>query len=41
MNYKIGDKVKVKSISNIGKLIDDKGYVGNLPFGHTMIIYLK
>ena len=36
MNYKIGDKVKVKSISDIGKLIDDKGYVGNLPFGHTM-----
>lgn len=39
MKYNVGDKVRIKSISDIGKLIDDKGYVGNLPFGHTMNLF--
>ena len=36
LKYKVGDKVKIKSISDIGKIISNNGYVGNLPFGHTM-----
>ena len=36
LKYNVGDKVKIKSSSDIGKLIDDKGYVGNIPIGYIV-----
>ena len=39
MKYKVGDTVCIKSMFDIGTIIDSKGKVGNLPFKVTMNSY--
>ena len=39
MKYKVGDTVCIKSMFDIGTIIDSKGKVGNLPFKVTMNPY--
>ena len=39
MKYKVGDIVCIKSMFDIGTIIDSKGKVGNLPFKVTMNNY--
>ena len=39
MKFKIGDIVCIKSMSDIGKIIDSKGCVGGLPFRVAMNNY--
>lgn len=39
MKYKIGDVVQIKSLSDISKLIDEKGKVGGIPFNEKMHSY--